>query len=47
MKKWEYLETGFKPEKQLNELGNEGWELVTVFISTALGRRCIFKREKL
>lgn len=44
--KWEYkvinFALKFRTEKKLNELGEEGWELVDV----QYGREMIFKRPK-
>lgn len=49
MKKWEYKIINIKrlsDVSELNELGNDGWELVNVISGeTFCGFRAIFKRE--
>jgi hypothetical protein len=49
MKKWEYLSkvyTYYPPEvHQLNELGQEGWELITVLDLGSSQMLAYFKRE--
>lgn len=49
MQKWEYKEVGYPhtSEKTLNDLGNEGWELVAIACDDmARIMKFIFKRPK-
>lgn len=48
MKKWEYhITAGSQTQETLNSLGNEGWELVTVYLSSSGGYNVfVFKRPK-
>lgn len=48
MKKWEYLCAYYEKvihEDIINEIGNDGWELVSVFEINRDNNRWIFKRE--
>ena len=52
MKKWEYRKIQYNPvpfsanvDNELNEFGENGWELVSVIVSGAF-RAYYFKREK-
>jgi len=46
MKKWEYLSPNTKGTTvNLNELGKDGWELVTVTAERDGYHTCYFKRE--
>ena len=50
MQKWEYLTFyGSLSEVRLNELGEEGWELIAIIVSNenADARNFYFKRPKL
>lgn len=44
--KWEYLTTwlGFEEDKDLNELGKLGWELVSVVLCDGESPKAYFKR---
>ena len=46
MQKWEYKQTGILTEKELNQLGNEGWEMVVLLSSYGSKEGFIFKRPK-
>jgi hypothetical protein len=48
MQKWEYkAEVSETPlENKLNEIGNQGWELVSAFYDTQYGYVYYFKRPK-
>lgn len=44
--KWEYLVTwlGFEENRDLNELGKAGWELVSVVLADGESPKAYFKR---
>ena len=49
MRKFEYKKVvyGILSElNELNEFGEEGWELVSIFITSANNICCVFKKEK-
>ena len=46
MKKWEYKHYNCRLiEEELNDLGDDGWELVS-HTAAAMGQYYVFKREK-
>lgn len=52
MGKWEYNDVTFDSyhvkrlfEEWLNEYGQQGWELVSVYLSESGIKKCIFKRK--
>ncbi len=46
MTQWEYLRAGELEKEELNQLGLEGWELVSVILYQSLENRVyFFKRE--
>jgi len=47
MKKWEYKHYNCRLiEEELNDLGDDGWELVSHTAVAAMGQYYVFKREK-
>jgi len=44
MQKWEYKSMQWDNDEQLNELGAEGWELVSSVVSPAYIYYVLFKR---
>jgi hypothetical protein len=47
MKKWEYLISDVIDLKAMEELGDEGWELVSVVWGPDQKPKLFFKREKI